>query len=89
MDLILVVYSVAFLINIPFGFFREKYPKLSFKWFLMIHAPVPIVILLRFFTGIELTFTTFVISLFSAVAGQFFGSRVVSHYVTKRINSRN
>jgi len=83
---IVIVYTLAFLINIPFGYRRERYEKLTLKWFLMIHAPIPIVVGLRFLLGIELTFTTFVISLFSAVAGQLVGSRIIYRMMAKRVD---
>lgn len=83
---LIVIYVVAFIINIPFGFYRERYEKFSLKWFLMIHAPIPIVVIMRFVFGVELTIETFSVSIVSAVAGQLVGSRIVRKMVTDRIN---
>lgn len=37
----------AVLINVPFGYFRAGHRRLSWQWLLAIHAPVPLVIVLR------------------------------------------
>ena len=43
------------IINLPFGYFRGGLRKLSFWWFVAIHAPVPLVIIVRKFHDLNLT----------------------------------
>jgi hypothetical protein len=83
---LVVIYAVAFILNIPFGFYRERYAKFSLMWFLMIHAPIPLVVAMRFIFGVDLTIETFSVSLVSAVAGQLVGSRIIRKFVTDRVN---
>jgi hypothetical protein len=63
------------LINIPCGYFRAGYRKLSFMWFLFIHLPVPFVIYLRHLNGIELTWTLAPFLFGSYFLGQFIGKK--------------
>jgi len=44
---------LAFVISIPCGYLRENYPKYSFMWFLLIHIPIPFIVLLRIGAGIS------------------------------------
>jgi cytochrome c-type biogenesis protein CcsB len=71
---ILIVSSIAFIINVFLGRWRIKYQKFTFKWWLLIHASIPLIIPLR----IWLDTPTICIPLFIglAVAGQFVGSRM-------------
>ena len=39
--------AAAVLINLPFGYFRAGYQRYSWQWMLAVHAPVPILIILR------------------------------------------
>jgi len=65
---------VSFLINIPFGYIRENSLKFSFKWFLWIHASIPLIIYLRITLGTSKLFIPVCIAL--AIAGQILGSRL-------------
>ncbi len=38
---------LTFLLNVPFGYWRSATRKLSKEWFLAVHAPVPLIFLLR------------------------------------------
>ncbi len=56
------LYELAFLvfvINLPFGYLRGKSKKYSLKWFLYIHLPIPMIILLRIYSGLGFQFYTF------------------------------
>mgnify|MGYP003399023829 CR=1 FL=1 len=44
--------AATFLVNLPFGWWRAGLRKLSPAWFVAIHAPVPIVIGLRWALGL-------------------------------------
>jgi len=63
------------LINVPCGYFRAGYKKLSLMWFLFIHLPVPFVIFLRHLNGIELTWTLAPFLFGSYFLGQFLGKK--------------
>lgn len=64
------------LINIPCGFWRESVQKFSAKWFVAVHAAVPIVITLRLIAGIEWQVTTISFLVFCYFLGQFIGARL-------------
>jgi hypothetical protein len=71
--------SVAtFLINLPFGYLRGGLRKLSFWWFAAIHAPVPLVILIRKFHDLNLTWCLAPFLLGSFFLGQFAGRKIYS-----------
>jgi len=72
---LLSVASLVFLLNLPFGYWRGNEQKLSKRWFLAIHAPVPFVIALRVFSGLGWQFITFPIMIAAFFGGQYAGSR--------------
>ncbi|MCB0750038.1 MAG: hypothetical protein KDC52_01045, partial [Ignavibacteriae bacterium] len=53
---IALVSFIVFIINLPFGYWRSTVPKFSLKWFLAIHLPVPIIILLRIYSDFGFRF---------------------------------
>lgn len=61
------------IINLPFGYLRGGMRKLSFCWFVAIHAPVPFVILIRKFHHLELSWVLAPFLLGSFFAGQYLG----------------
>jgi len=63
----------AFVLNIACGFIRQGWPKFSFKWFLWIHASIPVLIYLRISSGISGAFIP--VTLMMAILGQIAGSR--------------
>jgi len=65
----------TFLINIPCGFLRAGYKKLSVMWFVFIHVPVPLVIYIRHFNGIDLSWTLAPFLFGSYFLGQFIGKK--------------
>lgn len=72
--LITGLFSLTFMLNLSFGFFRAKTKKFSFKWFLYIHLPIPIVILGRLFSHLDFKYIPIFIS--AAVLGQIWGGRL-------------
>jgi hypothetical protein len=68
------------IVNIPFGYFRGHFKKLSFWWFVAIHVPVPIVILLRKFHGLHLTWELAPFLLGAFFTGQFIGKKICVKY---------
>ena len=68
-----IVAVCAFLINLPLGYFRVNYPKFSGKWWLLIHASIPLIIWLRVTLHTAAYFIPVSIAL--AIAGQVLGGR--------------
>ncbi len=65
---------VIYLLNLPFGYWRRNTKKFSRGWILAIHAPVPIVFLIRILAGVPiLHIPVFVLFFF---LGQFSGGRI-------------
>ena len=55
------------LMNVPFGYWRAGTKKLTLPWFVAVHAPVPIVVVLRLAAGVPWR-----LSAFGVLAGAFF-----------------
>jgi hypothetical protein len=64
------------IINLPFGYLRGGLQKFSPCWFIAIHAPLPLVILIREFHKLELTWALAPFLLGSYFIGQFLGKRI-------------
>jgi hypothetical protein len=47
MDQVIGVTVFVYLLNIPFGFWRAGARRFSRRWYLAIHIPVPVIIVLR------------------------------------------
>ena len=62
---------LAFVISIPCGYLRENYAKFSFMWFLLIHIPIPFIVLLRIGAGIN--WHVIPLTLGGSIAGQVVG----------------
>ncbi|MDR2884579.1 MAG: hypothetical protein LBV09_05675 [Deferribacteraceae bacterium] len=72
----LLLFTFCFLINIPMGIWRSKHRKFSLQWFISIHAPVPLVIILRLALGIS--YYAIPLFIFGSIMGQLVGGRVLS-----------
>jgi hypothetical protein len=68
------LFSLSFMLNVPFGFMRGKFRKLSFMWFLCIHATIPIIYLGRMFLDLDYRYIPVFIA--AAVLGQVWGGRL-------------
>lgn len=71
---IALVLLFTFLVNLPFGWLRRKERKFTFKWWLYIHLPIPLVIALRIWLEINPWWIPVVIAV--AVVGQIIGARL-------------
>ncbi|MCL4536110.1 MAG: hypothetical protein M1610_00740 [Nitrospirae bacterium] len=74
MSTVLLIILFAFILNIPFGYFRSRSKKYSLKWFIYIHMPVPIVVIARLISHTDYKFIPLFIM--AAVIGQFFGGKL-------------
>lgn len=72
----ILVSLTIIVLNIPFGYWRQGTRKFSFLWFLFIHLPVPFVIYLRKFFGVDLSFATAPLLFGSYFLGQFLGKKI-------------
>jgi len=73
------LWSVALsvlVLNLPFGYWRAGAKKLSFRWFVTVHAPVPFVVGLRLAAGLPWRPGTFAVLVVAFLAGQFLGARL-------------
>lgn len=68
-----VVTLVVFALNIPFGYWRANVRKFSLQWVLAIHLPVPVIIVLRIFSGIGFAWFTYVFLVLAFFLGQKYG----------------
>ena len=65
---------ITFVLNLFFGYFRAREKKYSFKWFLCIHLPIPLVAFARLYSHLD--YGVIPIFLIVAVAGQIIGGKV-------------
>jgi hypothetical protein len=72
--MVIGIVFMAFIISIPCGYFRQNYVKYSFMWFLLIHIPIPLIVLMRIGAGIDWRFIP--LTLGGSVAGQIVGGAV-------------
>jgi hypothetical protein len=72
--LVIGLVLLALIISVPCGYIRQNYPKYSFMWFLLIHLPIPFIVLLRIKVGLSWHFIPLTIG--GSVAGQIIGGAV-------------
>ncbi|MCZ7399795.1 MAG: hypothetical protein O8C62_09010 [Candidatus Methanoperedens sp.] len=65
---------VVFLINLPFGYWRCSVTKFSKQWMMAVHIPVPVIFLLRIFSGFG--WTVIPLLMISDFLGQFAGGKL-------------
>ncbi len=70
---ILLVLLFTFLINLPFGWWRQGFRKFSLPWWVAIHLPIPLVIALRI--TLKIPYATVPLVIAAAVLGQVVGGR--------------
>ncbi|MFZ5907101.1 MAG: hypothetical protein ACOYVJ_06785 [Nitrospirota bacterium] len=72
--LILALFAVTLLINLPFGYARAKSKRYSFRWFFYIHLPIPLIFLARTASHIEMKYIP--VFALAALIGQVLGGRL-------------
>jgi hypothetical protein len=50
---LLLALLIVFAANLPFGYWRAGLAKLSLPWFVAIHAPIPLVFVVRYWLSLE------------------------------------
>ncbi len=75
MTLLLAV-TLVFVANLPFGYWRAGLRKLSPAWFVAVHAPVPLVLLIRRLLELDWRLGTLPMFLAAYFLGQWLGGRL-------------
>ncbi|MDO8445687.1 MAG: hypothetical protein Q7T53_06260 [Deltaproteobacteria bacterium] len=70
--LALLIFTI--LLNLPFGYFRERSRKYSIPWFLYIHIPIPFIIFLRL--TFEFSWKAIPLVVLAALTGQLAGGKI-------------
>ena len=73
---VLITCVATYAVNLPFGYLRGGFRKLSFWWFVAIHAPVPLIVFIRKFHDLQLTWGLAPFLLGSFFLGQFVGRKI-------------
>ncbi len=66
---------LIFLMNLPFGAWRARVRKLSPAWFVAIHLPVALAILMRLAMGVPFRWVTLPLYVAAFFLGQLAGAR--------------
>lgn len=72
---VLLALALVLVVNLPFGYWREGLAKLSPAWFVAIHAPVPLVLLIRHWLQLDWQLATLPLFLAAYFLGQWLGAR--------------
>jgi hypothetical protein len=71
-----VAAAIVLTINLPFGFWRASVRKFTLPWILAVHMPVPLVIVVRYASGLGWHLITFPVLIGAFFTGQFIGGRL-------------
>lgn len=82
---LLLLTLIIFIINLPFGYLRAGTRKFSVKWFLYIHLPIPIIVLLRIYSDIGFAIYTYPLFVGAFFLGQLAGKK---YAMTPRVNNK-
>jgi hypothetical protein len=80
---LLFIAVIVFLLNIPFGYWREHVKKFSLQWALSIHLPIPVIIIIRIYSGIGFKFITYPVLVGAFILGQMTGALIYKGRVRK------
>jgi len=72
--IVIGLFSLTFMLNMPFGYLRGKTKRFSLKWFLYVHLPIPFVLLARILSNIDMTYIPLFV--LASVIGQVWGGRL-------------
>ena len=81
-ELVIVLIAGATALTLPFGAWRAAVPRFTWKWFVAIHLPIPLIVLLR--VGLDLGWWYMPVSLACTLAGQLLGGRLSAHLRRRR-----
>jgi hypothetical protein len=81
-EVLIIVFAIIWIVTLPFGFYRAYTRKLSLRWFLAIHVPVPFVFLTRVEAHLSYWYIPF--TFLTCVAAQIVGSRIGRWWIARR-----
>lgn len=67
--------ALVSLVNLPFGWWREGLKKLSPAWFVAVHAPIPLIFVIRHLLGLPWRLETLPLFVAAYFLGQWAGGR--------------
>jgi len=73
---LLLAAVAVILLNLPFGYWRAGLRKRSARWFVAIHAPVPLVVAVRLVLGLGFAWSTIPVLVAAFGLGQWLGGRL-------------
>ncbi|MHB1362244.1 MAG: hypothetical protein ACYCW5_06620 [Thermoleophilia bacterium] len=74
LQLVLLLCLGAMVLNLPFGYYRAGTRKFSWRWFLAVHLPVPLIVAMRLISGVSWEAIPLIVT--SDVAGQIIGGMI-------------
>lgn len=74
---------LVFILNLPFGYWRANTKKFSLFWFLAIHLPIPLVVLIRIKSNIGFVWYSYPI-----MVGAFFLGQRVGYLINKKLKAK-
>jgi hypothetical protein len=72
---LLLALLLVSLANLPFGYWRGGLARMSPAWFVAIHAPIPLVFLIRHWLGLDWRLASLPLFVGAYLLGQWLGSR--------------
>jgi accessory gene regulator protein AgrB len=72
--IVMGLFSLTVMINLTFGFLRNKTRKFSLKWFLSIHLPIPLIFLARVSSHLDFRYIPVFVA--AALTGQIIGGKL-------------
>jgi hypothetical protein len=77
-----ILVALVALLNLPFGAWRVTTTRYSLLWFLAIHVPIPLVVVVRLAMGYGYALVPFLVA--GAIAGQVLGARLFAAWRARR-----
>jgi hypothetical protein len=65
----------TFLVNLPFGYWRGGVRRFTARWITAVHAPVPVVVVMRLAAGVRWRLVNLPVLLGAYFLGQLVGAR--------------
>ncbi len=81
---LIIVSILIFILNVPFGYWRENVKKFSLQWFLSIHVPIPFIILARMYTDLGFQWYTYFFTVTAFFLGQYSGKLIYRNFKEKQ-----
>lgn len=66
----------AFILNIPFGYWRGGTRKFSRDWYLAIHIPVPVIVVMRIYFDLGWSWESYIYLITAFILGQLTGKLI-------------